>query len=79
MHMRFLKRWSLVAGLLLLVTGHWSLVTPKAHAADFTIRPSITVSEEYNDNVFGTNIKTTDYITRLMPGITFGYVGPFWE
>jgi hypothetical protein len=50
-----------------------------AYAADFTIRPSITVSEEYNDNVFETNVKTTDYITRFMPGIAFAYSAPFWE
>jgi hypothetical protein len=66
--------WSLIAAIIL-VTGHWSLVT----ASDFTIRPTIAVSEEYNDNVFETPNKTTDFITRLMPGITFGYSAPFWE
>jgi hypothetical protein len=49
------------------------------YAADFNIRPSITISEEYNDNVFETNNKTADYITRVIPGIAFGYSAPFWD
>jgi hypothetical protein len=67
-------RYTLYAAIIL-VTGHWSLVT----ASDFAIRPTIAVSEEYNDNVFEEPNKTTDYITRLMPGITFGYAAPFWD
>jgi hypothetical protein len=83
-----LKRWSLspvrptffiAFSLWSLVTGHWSLSPTTAHASEFSILPSITVSEEYNDNVFETNDRKSDYITRLMPGIAFGYSAPFWD
>ena len=47
--------------------------------ADFSIRPSITVSEEYDDNIFESPQKKTDYITRFMPGLSFSYSAPFWD
>ncbi len=50
-----------------------------AYSADFSLNPSITVREEYNDNVFETEHKRTDFITRFMPGIAFTYVAPFWD
>jgi hypothetical protein len=52
---------------------------PEKAFADFSIRPSIAISEEYNDNVFEEHEGTTDYITRLMPGVSFTYVMPFWD
>ena len=51
-----------------------------AHASEFSLLPSITVSEEYNDNVFETtNDRISDYITTLMPGIALMYSAPFWD
>ena len=47
--------------------------------ADYAIRPSIAVSEEYNDNVFVSPDRRTDYITSLMPGIILSYNAPFWD
>lgn len=36
--------------------------------------PSLGVSEEYDSNIFGTSSnKTSDFITRISPGVTFGY------
>ncbi|WP_243373840.1 TIGR03016 family PEP-CTERM system-associated outer membrane protein [Geotalea sp. SG265] len=47
-----------------------------AHAA-FEIHPSITVAQEYTDNVFeNKNHKKSDYITRAMPGIQLRYEAP---
>jgi len=73
-------RWSLIAvfSLWSLVTGHWSLFTATAYA-DFAVSPSIAVSEEYNDNVFVSPDRRTDYITSLMPGIILSYNAPFWD
>jgi len=49
-------------------------------AADFTFKPSITVSEEYTDNVFLSSLtQKSDYITRTRPGFTSKYNAPFWE
>ena len=44
------------------------------------ITPSIAVSEEYTDNVFGTpSDKVTDFITHVTPGIALKYRAPFWD
>jgi len=49
-------------------------------AADFSFKPSITVSEEYTDNVFLTTVsKKSDFITRAMPGFALKYNAPFWD
>jgi hypothetical protein len=83
-----LKRWSLspvrcalftAFSLYSLFTIHYPLSPTTAHASEFSILPSITVGEEYNDNVFETNNRRSDYITRLMPGIAFMYSAPFWD
>jgi hypothetical protein len=58
----------------------WSLVTATAQASDFSILPSIEVSEEYTDNIFQTQPdKKTDFITHLTPGLVFKYQAPFWD
>lgn len=49
-------------------------------AGDFTLNPSIAVSEEYNDNIFETrDNKRSDFITRLLPGIAMSYSAYFWD
>jgi hypothetical protein len=53
---------------------------PSAGGAEFSAHPSITVSEEYTDNVFASrDNKRTDYITRVLPGIALKYNAPFWD
>ena len=48
--------------------------------ADFTIRPSITVSEGYDDNIFLTHTdRVDDYITSIMPSVSIHYKAPRWE
>jgi opacity protein-like surface antigen len=55
-------------------------VASQSAAADFSFKPSITVSEEYTDNVFLTSAAPkSDYITRVLPGFTSKYNAPFWE
>ena len=49
-------------------------------AADFSIKPSLTISEEYTDNVFESNRgKRSDYITRAQPGVALKYNAPLWD
>ncbi len=49
-------------------------------AAEYRIQPALTVSEEYNDNVFLTPTDPThDYITRALPSIHFLYSAPLWD
>ncbi|GFO57779.1 hypothetical protein GMST_01040 [Geomonas silvestris] len=57
--------------------GLLAAATPCTWAADFQFAPALTVSEEYNDNVLGTEgAKLTDYITRVQPGLGLVYQGP---
>lgn len=49
-------------------------------AADMELRPSLTVSEEYNDNIYETAAnRRSDFITRIQPGATFRYLSPLWN
>lgn len=51
-----------------------------AGAANLTVLPSLTVSEEYNDNVFLTRYnKLDDYITRAIPVFSIDYKAPLWN
>jgi len=51
-----------------------------SRASDVKIEPSITVSEEYNDNVLlQPQGEITDYITRIIPGVRAKYNAPLWE
>jgi hypothetical protein len=44
-----------------------------------TLTPYITVSEEYNDNVFmDAHDKKADFITRVTPGLRLDYESPLW-
>jgi hypothetical protein len=52
----------------------------QAAAEDRLFTPSLSVSEEYTDNVFDTKAnKRTDYITRLRPGFTTKYQASRWN
>lgn len=51
-----------------------------AQGATFTIQPAITVSEEYNDNLFLTTTdRKDDYITRVVPSVGATYTSPLWD
>ncbi len=56
------------------------LVSIQEAAAGYRFEPSITVSEEYNDNVFLTpGNRESDYITRAMPAVHLMYNTAFWD
>lgn len=49
-------------------------------SAELRIQPGLTLSEEYNDNIFLTPENPEhDYITRVMPSIQASYSAPIWE
>ncbi len=55
-------------------------LTSVAESAEFRIQPSITLSEEYNDNVFLENENTVnEYITRAQPSIMLEFEDLMWE
>lgn len=50
-----------------------------AAGAEFRLSPSITVRQEYTDNLFLTEkAKVREYITRFLPSIELGYSAPLW-
>lgn len=51
-----------------------------APAADYKFTPSITVNEEYTDNIAENKDRTLgdEFITRAIPGLAFTYTAPFW-
>lgn len=52
----------------------------ETYGAEFSIRPSITLREEYDDNIFLTqNNKVDDFITRILPSVTLNYRTPVWD
>jgi len=56
------------------------LVYADLHAADFSVKPSLAISEEYTDNVFESTLnKRSDYITRAQPGLALKYKAPLWD
>lgn len=53
---------------------------PSVRAADFSFHPSITASEEYTDNVYEVrDHRRSDFITRLLPGLSLKYNAPLWD
>ncbi len=53
---------------------------PGPAASEYSIQPGITLSEEYNDNIFLTpRNPVRDYITRLVPSIHAVYDMPAWQ
>jgi len=71
-------RLLMVAGLL--GFGLLAGAVEPSRAAEMEFKPSLSVSEEVNDNIYETSSsKRTDYITRVMPGATFHYLAPLWN
>ncbi len=51
-----------------------------ADAADFELMPSVSLSEEYDDNIFlSKSDKEDDFITRVVPEIVMKYRTSFWD
>lgn len=56
------------------------LASGESQGADFSLKPSLSVSQEYTDNVYESNLnKKTDYITRAQPGLALKYTAPLWD
>lgn len=55
------------------------LCAVQAFGADYIIKPKITVSEEYTDNVYDDLSNRSDYITRTQPGLLLKYSAPLWD
>lgn len=56
------------------------LLNPPPPQGPLTITPSITISEEYNDNIFSNNAnKDWDFITGFTPGITIALQRPTYQ
>jgi hypothetical protein len=67
-------RRSFLAGAALLVAVSSAA---EAAASELELKPALSVSEEYNDNVYGTaDGRKTDFITRVQPGAALHYGGP---
>ena len=63
---------AMVSTLLLLTGG-----AAPALGAEFSFRPSLSLGEEYNDNVFDSaDAKRSDFITRVQPGAALVYRTP---
>jgi hypothetical protein len=57
------------------------ILTPsrRASGAEFTIQPTLTLSEEYNDNIFLTTTnRQQDYISQAIPSVTLHYKTDLW-
>lgn len=55
-------------------------VTRTTYGADLIIIPSLTIGEEYDDNIFLVpKDQTADYITHVIPAIDTKYASPFWD
>ncbi|HDQ41828.1 MAG TPA: hypothetical protein ENN39_12495 [Desulfonatronum sp.] len=50
-----------------------------AVAAEFTIRPSMAISEEYSDNVNQEQDKRSEFTTRVNPGLSLDYKALRWD
>ncbi|MHB8056676.1 MAG: TIGR03016 family PEP-CTERM system-associated outer membrane protein [Desulfuromonadaceae bacterium] len=55
-------------------------IATAAQGAEFRLHPSLAVMEEFTDNVFETPTnRTSDYITRVLPGLVMYYKAPVLE
>ena len=54
-------------------------LSSSALASEFTVRPSIAISEEYSDNVNQTREKVSAFTTKVTPNIAASYNAPFWN
>jgi hypothetical protein len=52
----------------------------RAESAEVSLKPSIVLREEYDDNIFLTHDdRKGDYITRILPSFHIDYKTPFWD
>ncbi|MBI4684853.1 MAG: TIGR03016 family PEP-CTERM system-associated outer membrane protein [Nitrospirae bacterium] len=52
----------------------------ESYGTEFSVQPSVTLKEEYDNNIFLTkDNKVDDYITRVMPSMKMDYKAMLWE
>ena len=57
-----------------------SMMAPDyAVSAEFRMEPGIMLSEEFNDNIFLTPEKNSDFISSVAPSINIQYYVPLWD
>lgn len=76
---RTLPRMLSLVGSMVAVAG-WCISGGLAAAAEIEFKPSLTISEEYNDNIFETvSNKRGEFITRVLPGFSSRYQAALWN
>jgi hypothetical protein len=52
----------------------------ESEGAEFAIKPSLVLRQEYDDNIFLTrDNRESDFITRVLPSFNLSYNAPLWE
>ncbi len=68
--------WFLLVSLIILLYT----VPDNVEASEYRIQPSISLGEEYNDNIFLVpENRSYDYISRITPAISIMYKAPLWD
>jgi hypothetical protein len=53
---------------------------PETYGADVSIKPSVTLREDYDDNIFLTrDNREYDFITKVIPSVSITYKTPIWD
>lgn len=66
----------MLAAVVFAMTWHCS----EAYGGELSIKPAITLREEFDDNIFLTqNNKVDDFITRVIPSVAIAYKTPIWD
>jgi hypothetical protein len=84
LNLRRLILYKTGSGLILIaviILGAMSIIAPvDVEGSEFRFQPSMTLSEEYNDNVFlTTENRSADYITAIAPSLSMVYLAPKWD
>jgi hypothetical protein len=75
------KTGSILISIAVIILGAMTIIAPAdVEGAEFRFQPGITLSEEYNDNVFlTTENRSDDYITAIAPSLSIVYLAPSWD
>lgn len=80
--LNLINTWCSECKIFVLLTAVFSIgyCCSQAESAEFSLKPSITLREEYDDNIFLTkDDRVDDYITRILPSLSIDYKTPLWD
>jgi hypothetical protein len=80
--LNLINTWCPGCKLFVLLTAVFSIgyCCSQAEGAEFSLKPSITLREEYDDNIFLTkDNRVDDYITRILPSLSIDHKTPSWD